>query len=115
MANKYREKMSRLNRAKQFAPFDALSGLSIALAEVRRRHNAVEKTEMGEEELKELNETFMKLKKHDLIKCVFYEDGEYLERSGELTGIYIEIRTIEIDRMKISMDDILELYILEEV
>ena len=43
--------MMREERAKQFAPFDAMKGLQEALRDREERHSRVEKLEISEEQI----------------------------------------------------------------
>ena len=55
--------MSRKDRAKQFAPFDALKGLQKALRLKEFEHEIVEKGDVSEENSNKISTIFLNLKK----------------------------------------------------
>ncbi len=107
MARKSKFPMPVSQRAKIFAPFDALRGFSAALRakeKIRRPRRILQ-----EDKLKELDEKASKLKKGDPVSVLYYSDGEYLPASGLLTEIDREGRSFVIEGISISFDDICEL------
>ena len=76
---------SRISRAKQFLPFDALKGLQEALREKEIEHE--EKIELSEETLSELNNKFNKIEKGSKVKIKFYKNNKYIEIIGIITDI----------------------------
>ena len=53
--------MNRIERAKQFLPFDALKGLQEALRKKERELENVERIELSEESLEELENKFNRI------------------------------------------------------
>ncbi len=94
-------------RAKLFAPFDALRGLSTAL---RAKEKLIKpKRDLLEDKLEELDAKASKLKKGDRISVLYYCDGDYLTVSGCLSGIDAVNRIFIVGDREISFEDIYEL------
>ena len=71
-------KMSRLSRASQFLPFDALKGLQEALRLKEYENERVVKGELTLDKAKESTQEFLKIKKRDVVKVTFYsKDNHY--------------------------------------
>ena len=62
-----RVKMSRSDRAKQFAPFDALKGLHEAIKLKEFEHEMIAKNEMSEDEIKIISNEISQIEKGDKI------------------------------------------------
>ena len=74
-------------RAKQFAPFDAVVGLRKALYE-KERLREPRKT-LSEEMVEEINNTLKILKPHDAVTVIYYKNTEqkYIKTTGEIKKI----------------------------
>ena len=105
--------MSREDRAKQFAPFDALKGLSKALRIKEYEHEKIEKGEISEEKILKISQNLLKLSKKDKVKVVFFKDGHYLTKYGNAKVIY-EKQLLEIEDYRIKFDDLYDLEIIEK-
>ena len=104
--NKPRAKMSRSQRAKQFAPFDAVVELRAALKETEKIREP--KRTLSEDMEKELNQSLLNLKIDDIITVIYYNKSEeqYLQLSGKVTLIDFEKRLLTIEKSEIVIDDI---------
>ncbi|MBQ1989036.1 MAG: YolD-like family protein, partial [Clostridia bacterium] len=69
-----RAKMPPLQRAKQFAPFDALTGLRIALKEKEKIR--VPKKIISEDKAEEINRILLSMKIGDEITAIYYDDSQ---------------------------------------
>ncbi len=116
MGNKYavnrktnpnRPKMSRENRAKQFAPFKTLKGLEDEISWQETVY--VDKRELTEEALAELDDKFKRVNKNDIITVIYYNKGQYLRATGMVAKIDITARIIQIINTKIKLDDIYDI------
>ena len=107
-----RMKMPREERAKQFAPFDALKGLQQALRIKEYEHERVQKGEVQEEKANEISKTLMSIEKGDHAKVVYFEDGHNKVIEGEVK-LKIEEQIIEVARKKISLDNLLDIEITQ--
>ena len=102
-----RPKMTPADRAKQFLPFDALKGFREALQEKERI--IVPKKELSEEEREELDLSFRRVHRGDIIRVVYYHDGEYVEKAGMVAKIEESSRILTVVQTKILFEDILEI------
>ena len=107
-----RVKMSRGDRAKQFAPFDALKGLQDALRIKEYQHERVQKGEVQEEKAAEISKTLINLEKGNLIDVVYFENGYYHNLQGR-AKLIIEEGKIQVDDKKININDLFDIKIIE--
>ena len=113
MDYKTRTPMPRAQRAKQFAPFDALTGLSLALAAKRREMGLHEKLLLSEEEKERINEALIKAEKGTLVAVTYFHEGENLHLSGRVTERSEIYRYLAVEDLKIAFDDLITLKILQ--
>ena len=104
MDSNARPKMSMSNRAKQFAPFDALKGFQEALR--KKEKMPVPKKELAEEKAEEINEKLKQLTTWKLITVVYYNDGEYIQLTGTVVKIEKNKRYLQMAETIIPFDDI---------
>lgn len=104
--------MIRQERAKQFAPFDALRGLREALAKKEREHERQERGEVSEETAAEIEATLIKLKKGDRVRALIFDDGYYVTVEGQVTKFDVTYRYIKVEDGKISFSDLYDLKIV---
>ena len=97
--------MSREDRAKQFAPFDALKGLSNALRLKEYQHERVIKGDLSEEAVLEISKTLLNIENSDIIDLLYFFDGHELKENG-YCKINFDERFIEINNKKIAFDNI---------
>ena len=101
---------SRVSRAKQFLPFDALKGFSEALREKEIEYE--EKRDLSEESLIELNDKFNQIEKGDYIKIKYYKNGRYIEVEGIITNIDYIKKKIQINKdININTCDIVSIIV----
>ena len=105
--NTNRPKMSRENRAKQFAPFAALKGFEEGIKWKEKVY--VDKRELSEESLERLDNKFKEIKKNDIITVVYYNKGEYLKVTGMVARIDVTARILQIINTKIEFEDIYDI------
>jgi hypothetical protein len=98
-------------RAKQFLPFAAVKGLTEALA--KKEKISVSKVELSEEMSSELDQKLNSLQKGVTVAVTYYCDGEYLKVIGIVAKPDTQKRTLRVDDIKISFDDLLEIDILD--
>ena len=104
-------KMRREDRAKQFAPFDALKGLQEALRMKEYEHDKKEKNDLPEEKIIEISDTLLKINKNTKIKVQYFFDGYPREISGNAI-IDIPFQTLKFDKEIVKFDDILDIKVL---
>ena len=108
-----RTKMSRENRAKQFAPFDALKGLQDALKLKQYQHEKIVKGEMTEEKAKELSKILINIEKGDIVKVTYFEDDHNKEISG-FVKFLAEENCLQVEKKKILLDDVVDMQRIEK-
>lgn len=100
---------NRADRAKQFAPFDALRGLREELA--KREKIVMDKIELSEDMKEEIDYTLHSIKPNDIITIIYFSNGEYIKKCGMVSKFSPTNRTIKIVDTIINFDDILKIQI----
>ena len=111
VANKQRVKMPRSQRAKQFAPFDALVGLRQALKEKEKIR--VPRKEISEDMAEDIDRNLKSLESGKIVTVVWYNSLEenYIQLTGECKKIDAQKRFIQIEKTDIYFDDIYSIQI----
>ena len=109
-----RGKMTNKERAKIFMPFDALKGFREILQ--NQEIIKIEKKELSEDKIKEIDLILSKLKKGMLVKITYYNNNlsSYQTIEGVLTNIDIIYKTITIVKNKINIVELYDIEIIEE-
>ena len=105
--------MMREERAKQFAPFDAMKGLQEALRDREERHSRFEKREISEEQIAENAEIFCKLIKGSLVRIECYKAFHDIAVTGTVTEINITYKYLKMGSVKFLFEDIYTIEILD--
>ena len=105
-----RTKMPRINRAAQFAPFDALKGLSDALRLKEYQREREIKGDITEELALKMSTLLINLEKADTLIVKYYEDGKNKIISGK-AKVFCAERYIRINSKNIDFDSICDLEI----
>lgn len=109
MGRKDRPKMPVEQRAKQFAPFAALTGFE---KEVEDKINSLLMEEhrfIDEEREKRINGILSSAVKGDTVFLEYYDDGIYRKISGEIREISPEQGFLKTDKLKIRFEDIYDI------
>lgn len=102
--------VSRVDRAKQFLPFDALKGLQEALR--AKEIEKEEKIELSEESLEELEIEFNKIEIGSKVKIKYYKDKKYINVKGIVSNIDYIRKKIQINYTEtINMCDIINIFV----
>lgn len=107
-----RVKMSRQERAKQFAPFDALKGLHEAIKMKEFEHEMILKNELCEDEIKNISDVLLNIKKNDKVKIKFFREGHIVDLEGNAVLDIFE-QVIKVGEFVIGFDDIRKIEILK--
>ena len=107
-----RMKMSRADRAKHFAPFDALKGLQEALRLKEYKHERLLKADVDEETVNKISDNIKKLEKKSLVKVLYFVDGHYKDYQGKIKIDLINQEVI-METIKIPLCDLMDLDIVE--
>lgn len=103
-----RIKMSRADRAKQFAPFAALKGYETLIAE--QGSEQFERIILAEEDAQMLSDKLSQLYRGMYVVIRFQGSTGIDEVSGRISEIEPALRFIRIDKRSISIDDIVEIH-----
>ena len=112
MKSKPRSPMPVSERAKQFMPFSAVSGLTQALEKKERELSRVDKREPTEERAREINQCLNEIGKGDDIAVTYFEQGEYLTVSGAVESVDKVERVLTVGSIKIAFDDLYDIEII---
>lgn len=104
--------MKREDRAKQFAPFEALGGLRDALRQVESELERVEKQEVSEDRAAKISKVLNKIEKGKTVRVTYYDSGYYVDVEGVVTSIDRTFKFIVIGEGKIYFDDLYEIKII---
>ena len=103
-----RVKMPRKQRAKQFAPFDALKGLHEALKLKEYEHDRMVRGDISQEQIEAISKTLTELKKDEVVEIKYFCDGYYKTLVGK-SKVDIFNQTLKVDEVLIPFEDIVEL------
>lgn len=96
--------LSRVERAKQFLPFDAVKGLQVALREKEIEH--INKFELSDEQIENISDTLKMLRIGEKIEVVYYVDRQYKKMQGNVVKLNNVKKSILIDDIEIFFGDI---------
>ena len=100
------------DRAKIFAPFDALKGFKEALRE--KEKVVVKKRIISQEEKDKIGEILKNIKKNQMVEVIYFDNDEYLKIKGVVSKIdyvYLELMIVQ---TKIKFDDIYQIRMIDE-
>lgn len=104
--------MSTKMRAKQFMMFDAMKGLTEAIAEKERQ--LFPKKELVEDRIEELNECLQKLQPGDIVVVDYYCQYEcvYKQMSGQVKKIDLYWESIQIGEIAVCFSEISNIIVI---
>lgn len=102
--------LSRIERAKQFLPFDALKGLYVALHEKEVEH--VDKYELSFEQKEEISEKLQLLRNGEIVIIKYYMNYNYNEIKGKVLYINPIKKVINVSKIEIPFVNIYNIEIL---
>ncbi len=98
--------MTREERAKQFAPFDAMKGLQEALRDREERHLRVERRDITEEQAERNSHILLKLRRGMKVELECYCNFHDVTKRGLVTDVDCTFRRLKIDDETIYFEDI---------
>jgi hypothetical protein len=107
--NKQRAKMPTSQRAKQFAPFDAVVGLRQALKEKEKIR--IVRKELSEDAIEEINRKLKTLETSQTVTLIWYDilEQNYTKTTGKIIKINTKNKSLEIENNLIFFEDIYEI------
>ncbi len=103
--------MNREDRAKQFAPFEALKGLREALRKKEEQAESLKKIEISDEKTTEIQKELCKVQKGDKVYIKFFNKGVYQIICGTVTKNNFAYKFMIVDDVKVFFDDVYEISI----
>ena len=98
---------NRVDRAKQFLPFNSLKGF---YSMVKNKEKVVEKKrELSEDELEILSFKFNQLSIGKIVLIKYYDKDGYVSFTGKITKIDLYLKTITLVDTNIKLEDICEI------
>ena len=97
----------KVDRARQFLPFDALKGFQEALRE--KEKILVDKKILSQEEKEKIANKLIQLKKGMIVKIIYFENHEYIELEGMISKIDLVYQKLKIVTKEIQFTDILDI------
>ena len=97
---------SKEERARQFLPFNALTGYYQMILE--RQRVPEPKKELSEDETEALSEKLKNLQRHDLVSVTYYDKDAYITKTGLITDIDLTFQTLTVVKTKIAFQDIFD-------
>jgi hypothetical protein len=104
-----RKNSEHADRAKQFAPFDALKGFREALAE--KEHIIVPKIELSDYQKEQLDRKFSYIEPNNIITVVYFHKDEYLKLTGMVSKVDNFEKTMIVVKTKIKFSDVYDIQI----
>ncbi len=102
-----REKMNRLDRARQFMPFSPLDGYDNLIS--ANKIVTEERKELSEEQAEHLSRQIMAVNRGDIITVRYYHGGAYIDFTGKVSNIDYTFRKITIIKTVIPFEDIFDI------
>lgn len=98
--------LTREERAKLFAPFDAMKGLKEALRDREERHARVARHEISDEQAEENSRVILKLERGMLVEVYCHDNFHDVVIRGRVTGLDLARKMLSLDGENILFDDI---------
>ena len=99
----------KLNRAKLFIAYDALKGFKEMIHEKEKTVIRIERKTLPEDQLFELNWKIQSIKEGSIISLIYYNQDEYILKTGYVANNDINKRIIQVVDQIIKYEDIYEL------
>ncbi len=102
--------LSRIERAKRFLPFAALSPLAIAIREKEKEY--IPKLELSEDMQLEISNVLQMIKVNTKVSLIYYFEGRYEKLEGNVEKINNTVKYFIVNGKKIFFVDILKINII---
>ena len=105
--------MTRAERAKIFAPFDAMKGLQEALRDREGRHLRVERHEISDEQAERNSRILIKLRRGMKVEIDCYCAFHDVTKRGRITDVNCTFRWLKLEGEQIFFEDIYSIRITD--
>ena len=99
--------MDKIQRAHIFSAFDALKGFREMLEEKERV--VVPKRLLSEDDLEILNQKVHAIEKGMMITLIYFDNGDYVQRTGRVVKVSFDEQYIQIVKSKIPLKSIVDI------
>lgn len=99
--------MDKIQRAHIFSSFDALKGFRELLKEEERI--VVPKRILSEDDLEMLDKKIHQIEKGMIITVIYFDNGDYIKKTGVVSKIRLEERYIQIIKTIILLKNIVDI------
>ena len=99
--------MDRIQRVHIFSAFDALKGFREMLKEKERV--VVSKRMLSEDDLEVLNQKVHAIEKGMMITLIYFDNGDYIQRTGRVVKVNFDEQYIQIIKSKIPFKSIVDI------
>ena len=99
--------MDKIQRAHIFSAFDALKGFREMLKEQERV--IVPKRMLSEDDLEILNQKIHAIEKGMMVTLIYFENGDYVKKTGRVAKISFDENYIQIVKTKIPLKSIVDI------
>lgn len=99
--------MDKIQRAHIFSAFDALKGFREMLKEKERV--VVPKRLLSEDDLEILNQKVHAIEKGMMITLIYFDNGDYVQRTGRVVKVNFDEQYIQIVKSKIPLKSIADI------
>lgn len=100
--------MPRINRAAQFAPFNALRGLGYALRMKEYEQEKKAKHDLSDDQIQKISSCILSLSKNDTVNLKYFCDGYEKVLTGK-AKLFIEEQYLVVDNEKVIFDNIVDI------
>ena len=105
--------MTRAERAKIFAPFDAMKGLQEALRDREERHLRVERHEISDEQAERNSRILIMLRRGMKVEIDCYCAFHDVTKRGRITDVNCTFRWLKLEGEQIFFEDIYSIRITD--
>ena len=98
---------SKEERARQFLPFNALTGHYQMI--LKQQRVSEPRRELSEDQQAALSDKLKLLRRNDLVTVTFYDTDSYVTKTGMITNIDCTFQTLTVVKTKIPFREILKI------
>ncbi len=104
---------NRLDRAKQFLSFDALTGYKDIINNTNFKNNRDKIKVLSDDRNDDIDKVIRRINKNFLIRIKYYDGDNYIESSGRVKKIDVVRRKIYFLRSVVDIDNIIDIEIID--
>ena len=105
------EKMTNLERARQFMPFAALRGFEDMIR--RQTREVTPRRELSEYEAEKLSKKLTRIEKGSMVRITYYAEDAYTTLEGMVSEIDFTLRFLRVIKTRIDFENVLNIHMEE--